>query len=140
MSRISFCGRGGEPPAGARRDVGAVPGIHRALSSDAAAEGFFGRGLVKFDGYRTQAHLRNGWHSICTRRGHDWTLRFRPIVDALSTLPAKDLIVDGEAVVVASHANSGFELLHADLAGGRKNRCSTTPFDLLYTFTVTATL
>jgi bifunctional non-homologous end joining protein LigD len=31
---------------------------------------------IKFDGYRTQAHLQNGRAAIYTRTGHDWTLRF----------------------------------------------------------------
>jgi ATP dependent DNA ligase domain len=76
---------------------------------------------IKFDGYRTQAHLRNGEPAIYTRRGYDWTLRFRSI-DAVAALPAKDLILDGEAVVVDSRGIPDFGLLHADLAGGRKDR------------------
>jgi hypothetical protein len=52
----------------------------------------------KFDGYRTQAHLRNGRPAIYTRRAHDWTRRFQTIADALKALPAKGMILDGEAV------------------------------------------
>jgi hypothetical protein len=52
---------------------------------------------IKFDGYRTQAQLRNGTPAVYTRAGHEWTLRFQPIADALAALPAKDLILDGEA-------------------------------------------
>jgi hypothetical protein len=36
---------------------------------------------IKFDGYRTQAHLRNGEPAIYTRRGYAWTRRFRTIAD-----------------------------------------------------------
>ena len=43
---------------------------------------------IKFDGYRAQAHLQNGQAAIHTRAGHDWTLRFQPIADALTALPA----------------------------------------------------
>ena len=32
---------------------------------------------IKFDGYRVQTHLANGEVRIFTRRGHDWTKRFR---------------------------------------------------------------
>src|SRR5918995_6242993 len=60
---------------------------------------------IKFDGYRTQAHLRSGRPVIYTRAGYDWTLRFQPIADALATLPANDLILDGEAVVPDSRAS-----------------------------------
>jgi len=51
---------------------------------------------IKFDGYRTPAHLRNGCPAIYTRRGHEWTRRFQTIADALAVLPATDLILDGE--------------------------------------------
>jgi bifunctional non-homologous end joining protein LigD len=87
---------------------------------------------IKFDGYRTQAHLRNGRPAIHTRRGYDWTQRFQTIADALGTLPATDLILDGEAVVVDSRGIPDFGLLHADLAAGRKDRVLYYAFDLLY--------
>src|ERR671910_989146 len=87
---------------------------------------------IKFDGYRTQAHLRSGRPAMYTRRGHYWTQRFRPIADALAALPAEDLILDGEAVVADSRGIPDFGLLHADLAGGRKDRLLCYAFDLLY--------
>jgi bifunctional non-homologous end joining protein LigD len=54
---------------------------------------------IKFDGYRTQAHPQKGQPAIYTRPGHDSTLRLQTIADALVALSAKDLILDGEAVV-----------------------------------------
>ena len=87
---------------------------------------------IKFDGYRAQAHLRQGQPAIYTRRGCYWTRRFQPIADALATLPADDLILDGEAVVADSRGVPDFGLLHADLAGGRKDRLLYYAFDLLY--------
>jgi bifunctional non-homologous end joining protein LigD len=87
---------------------------------------------IKFDGYRTQAHLQNGTPVIYTRAGYDWTLRFKPIADALATLPANDLILDGEAVVADSRGVPDFGLLHADFAAGRKDRLLYYAFDLLY--------
>jgi bifunctional non-homologous end joining protein LigD len=87
---------------------------------------------IKFDGYRTQAHLRSGLPAIYTRRGHDWTRRFQPIADALAKLPAADLILDGEAVVADSRGMPDFGLLHADLAAGRQDRLLYYAFDLLY--------
>jgi bifunctional non-homologous end joining protein LigD len=87
---------------------------------------------IKFDGYRTQAHLRNGRPAIYTRRGYDWTQRFGPIADALAELPANNLILDGEAIVVDSRGIPDFGLLHADLAAGRKDRLLYYAFDLLY--------
>ena len=55
----------------ARREAGAVPGIRRALSSDAARKAPAGGRCVheiKLDGYRTQAHLHNGRPAIYTAR------------------------------------------------------------------------
>jgi DNA ligase D-like protein (predicted ligase) len=87
---------------------------------------------IKFDGYRAQAHLRQGRPAIYTRRGYDWTRRFQPIAEGLATLPADDLILDGEAVVADSRGVPDFGLLHADLAAGRKDRLLYFAFDLLY--------
>jgi ATP-dependent DNA ligase len=71
------------------------PGFVELLSSDAARASYPGvRWIheIKFDGYRTQAHLRNGRPAIYTRRaycavgknqpsraGLDRTERYRPI-------------------------------------------------------------
>jgi bifunctional non-homologous end joining protein LigD len=74
---------------------------------------------LKFDGYRIQAHLHNGQPAMYTRRGHEWTLRFQTIADALANLPANELILDGEAVVADSRGVPDFGLLHADNAAGR---------------------
>ena len=65
---------------------------------------------IKLDGYRTQAHLQQGRPAIYTRRAYDWTRRFQPIADALATLPADDLIMDGEAVVADSRGFPDFAL------------------------------
>src|SRR5690349_1904747 len=34
---------------------------------------------IKFDGYRVQVHLANETAKIFTRRGHDWTHRFKKV-------------------------------------------------------------
>src|SRR5688500_985836 len=36
---------------------------------------------IKYDGYRTQAHVRGGSVHMYTRRGHDWTATFRAVAD-----------------------------------------------------------
>src|SRR5687768_1213866 len=87
---------------------------------------------IKFDGYRTQAHLQKGKPAIYTRAGYDWTRRFQTIADALRALPADDVILDGEAVVADSRGVPDFGLLHADLAAGRQDRLLYYAFDLLY--------
>src|SRR5438445_539752 len=49
------------------------------------------RGFVhelKLDGYRVQAHLRDGRVKLYTRSGLDWTSRFPPITLDVAALPA----------------------------------------------------
>jgi bifunctional non-homologous end joining protein LigD len=126
----------------ARFDVSVLPGVrpapfpgfikpcHPTLRQEPPSSGRWVHEL-KFDGYRTQAHLQQGRPVIYTRRAYDWTLRFRTIADALATLPADDLILDGEAVVADSRGIPDFALLHADLAAGRRDRLLYYAFDLL---------
>jgi bifunctional non-homologous end joining protein LigD len=40
---------------------------------------------IKFDGYRIQVHLRDAAVKVFTRRGNDWTNRFRKIASANGT-------------------------------------------------------
>jgi ATP dependent DNA ligase domain len=81
---------------------------------------------IKLDSYRAQGQLRQGQPAIYTRRGYDSTRRFQPIADALATLPADDLILDGEAIVADSRGVPDFGLLHADLAATARTGCSTS--------------
>ena len=39
---------------------------------------------VKFDGYRVQLHIANEDVKVFTRRGNDWTRRFRKIANDAS--------------------------------------------------------
>jgi len=38
---------------------------------------------IKFDGYRVQLHIANDDIKVFTRRGNDWTRRFKKIVATL---------------------------------------------------------
>ena len=53
---------------------------------------------LKFDGYRILAVFHNGKLELVTRRGNDWTARFRPVADAVKELPLKNAVLDGEVV------------------------------------------
>jgi hypothetical protein len=85
---------------------------------------------IKFDGYQAQAHLRNGQPAIYTRAGYDWTLRFQTIADALPTLPANDLIRDGEAVVADSRGIPISGCCTPLSPRAARTGCSTTTFGL----------
>src|SRR4030081_2381994 len=53
---------------------------------------------VKFDGYRVQVHLREAVVKVFTRRGNDWTNRFRKIAGDAWHVNAGSAIMDGEVV------------------------------------------
>ncbi|MDB6044610.1 MAG: ligase [Gammaproteobacteria bacterium] len=87
---------------------------------------------IKYDGYRTQAHLIHGKPVIYTRRGYDWSDKFASITRALPSLPARDSIFDGEVVVPDARGISDFHKLQEDLARRRTDRLAYYIFDLLY--------
>jgi bifunctional non-homologous end joining protein LigD len=54
---------------------------------------------VKFDGYRVQIQIANAAVKVFTRRGNDWTNRFKKIASHAWHLNVKSAIIDGEVVV-----------------------------------------
>jgi len=88
---------------------------------------------IKFDGYRLQAHIRDGKVTLLTRSNLDWTEKFGGnIVAALSNLDVGEAIIDGEMVVEGSGGASEFSALQQDLAEGRTDRFVYYAFDMLY--------
>jgi bifunctional non-homologous end joining protein LigD len=86
---------------------------------------------VKFDGYRVQVHLRDGAVTVFTRRGHDWTNRFRKIAADAWHVNAGSAIIDGEVVVPAEDGTTDFSVLQNEL-NGRSTKIVMIAFDLLY--------
>jgi bifunctional non-homologous end joining protein LigD len=86
---------------------------------------------VKFDGYRVQVHLRDAVVKVFTRRGNDWTNRFRKIAGDAWHVNAGSAIMDGEVVVPAADGTTDFSVLQNELKG-RSNRIVMVAFDLLY--------
>src|SRR3954452_17354931 len=66
---------------------------------------------IKFDGYRVQVHLANAAVKVFTRRGNDWTDRFRKIANDAWHIAAGSAIVDGEVVVPAADGSTDFSVL-----------------------------
>jgi len=87
---------------------------------------------IKHDGYRAQAHIRQGKSTLFTRNGYDWTARFRQIADALKPLEGHNLVLDGEIVVLDERGISDFHLLQDELAQKTPERLTYLVFDLLY--------
>jgi bifunctional non-homologous end joining protein LigD len=88
---------------------------------------------VKFDGYRVQLHIAHESIHIYTRRGHDWTGRFKKIATDAWHLKAKSAIIDGEVVVPAEDGNTDFSVLQKVLRAGKSSdQLVMYAFDLLY--------
>ncbi|MDK1385236.1 DNA ligase D [Sinorhizobium sp. 8-89] len=87
---------------------------------------------VKFDGYRTMAHLSAGEVRLITRGGLDWTKRYGDLPEGFRRLPCRDAIIDGEIVVPDDKGISRFALLQEALSEGAGNRLVFYAFDLLH--------
>ena len=90
---------------------------------------------IKHDGYRAQAQLNDGAPRIFTRRGYDWAPRMPTVAAAVSALPVKSVILDGELVAVDAKGKPVFCELPAAIAA-RPTRVTARliyyAFDLLY--------
>jgi bifunctional non-homologous end joining protein LigD len=86
---------------------------------------------IKFDGYRVQVHLRDAAVKVFTRRGNDWTNRFRKIAADAWNINAGSAIIDGEVVVPADDGTTDFSVLQNELKG-RSKKIVMVAFDLLY--------
>ena len=54
---------------------------------------------IKLDGYRMQARIDGGEVQLLTRKGLDWTAKFKPVAKALKGLKLPSALLDGEIVV-----------------------------------------
>ncbi|MFL6747520.1 MAG: non-homologous end-joining DNA ligase, partial [Sphingomicrobium sp.] len=83
----------------------------------------------KYDGYRLLIATAGGAATAWTRKGNNWSDKFRAIVRAAANLPAGCLI-DGEAVALDEQGKPSFQLLQSTLKGGEAD-LSFYAFDLL---------
>jgi bifunctional non-homologous end joining protein LigD len=86
---------------------------------------------IKFDGYRVQVHLRDAAAKVFTRRGNDWTNRFKKIAADAWHISAGSAIIDGEVVAPAADGTTDFSVLQNEL-NGRSTKIGMVAFDLLY--------
>ncbi|MCK1358935.1 non-homologous end-joining DNA ligase [Bradyrhizobium sp. 199] len=86
---------------------------------------------IKFDGYRVQVHLADDAATIYTRRGRDWTRRFKKVAEDAWHIKAGSAIIDGEVVVPAANGTTDFSVLQNELRGN-SSKIVLVAFDLLY--------
>jgi bifunctional non-homologous end joining protein LigD len=86
---------------------------------------------IKFDGYRVQLHIANSDIKVLTRRGNDWTKRFRKVAADAYLINAGSAVIDGEIVVPAADGTTDFSVLQNELKG-TSSSIVMVAFDLLY--------
>ena len=85
---------------------------------------------IKFDGYRVQMRVEDGKAILRTRKGLDWTDKFKAIAKAGAALP--DAMIDGEIVALDHDGNPDFSALQAAISDGKTDRLIFYAFDLLF--------
>jgi bifunctional non-homologous end joining protein LigD len=117
----------------ARRKAGALPDFvppQLATLHEAAPDSAGWVHEAKFDGYRIQARLEGGKVKLLTRKGLDWTHKFKPVANALAQLDIANALIDGEIVVEADGV-SDFSALQ-DALKHKKSNFVYYVFDLLH--------
>jgi bifunctional non-homologous end joining protein LigD len=85
---------------------------------------------IKLDGYRLQLRVEDAEVTLKTRKGLDWTHKFREIAQAAESLP--DCIIDGEVCAVNARGVPDFAALQAALAAGDSKDLVFFVFDMLF--------
>jgi bifunctional non-homologous end joining protein LigD len=83
---------------------------------------------LKWDGYRVQAHIRDGRVALFTKRGHDAAALLPGLAGPPDWLSAGEAIVDGEVVALNDSGEPDFGLLQSRSGGTLVYEV----FDLLY--------
>jgi DNA ligase D-like protein (predicted ligase) len=86
---------------------------------------------IKYDGYRTQIVIQGGSVRAYTRNGHDWTERYRPLVQAAAQLGCSSAILDGEVIVQDEQGRPDFGALR-EAIHRRPQSLVFMAFDLLH--------
>ncbi|TPI65055.1 DNA ligase D [Mesorhizobium sp. B3-1-7] len=87
---------------------------------------------IKYDGYRTEIVIEGGQARAFTRRGYDWSHRYKRIIQAAANLPIKSGILDGEAVVLGKTGLPDFQALERELGNPNSPKLRFFAFDLLH--------
>lgn len=87
---------------------------------------------IKFDGYRTMARIINGKVVMLSRRGLDWSEKYKTIAKELAKLNVKNAILDGEIVAIDKDKRSNFLTLQQALKAQDSSALQYYVFDLLF--------
>lgn len=87
---------------------------------------------LKFDGYRIIAFKTGKTVKLMTRNQNDFTQPFKKIADQIKKLPVKNLILDGEVVLLDKNNKSNFQLLQNSLKDNKDHHFVYFVFDVIY--------
>lgn len=87
---------------------------------------------MKYDGYRMQAHLKDGIVHFYTRNGHDLSNSFPFLLEKMGKLDVHSAIFDGEMVVEDEKGVGQFQKLQNSLLSKNDAWTRYYIFDLLY--------
>ena len=85
---------------------------------------------IKFDGYRVQLRVADGVAALYTRKGLDWSDKFKAIAKEAASLG--DALIDGEIVALDHNGAPNFSSLQAALSDGASDGLIFYAFDLLF--------
>jgi bifunctional non-homologous end joining protein LigD len=126
--------RGGRKGGRAKRQAGKAPPPFKepqlATLVDDVPPGDSWLHEIKYDGYRLLLAVGDGVATAFTRKGLDWSDKFKALVKAAAKLPAGCLI-DGEAVALDEEGRPSFQLLQSTLKDQRGANLAFYAFDLL---------
>jgi bifunctional non-homologous end joining protein LigD len=117
-----------------RRPMPKKPQAELAMLVPTPPEGTDWLHEIKFDGYRMLCRVEQGSARFDSRNGQDWTARFASLAQAAARLPAKQVLLDGEVVVLDAHGVSQFQLLQNAMSNRKNGHDAPVyyTFDLLY--------
>ena len=88
---------------------------------------------IKYDGYRLLCAKAGNDVVLWSRRQNDWTSRFPEVAKAIAALPAREIVLDGEACAIGDDGVPSFGRLQKWLGNDRAGSSLTFPvFDLLW--------
>lgn len=88
---------------------------------------------IKYDGYRILCFKNGRSVRLMSRNDNDWTARFPAVARAASSLLPREMIMDGEIVVLRPDGTTDFQALQNALEGVQSwGRIGYYVFDLIY--------
>src|SRR5688572_3868744 len=86
---------------------------------------------IKHDGLRTLLRIDRDNIRAFTRGGHDWSDKYKRVIEACGKLRCRSAVIDGEVIVQDKNGLSDFGALRAAIEDG-PHRLVMFAFDLLF--------